>query len=117
MIPRLILQPIAENAVEHDIAPRHGGNLWVRAYRSEGEMILEVEHDGTMTEGDRENVRSLLDENQPAARVGLQNVNQRLKLIYGTGASLRIEETDHETILARIRFPAGQQSYGERNLP
>ena len=117
MVPRLILQPIAENAVEHDIAPRHGGNLWVRAYPSGGELILEVEHDGTMTDADRENVHSLLQENQPAARVGLQNVHQRLKLIYGTRASLRIEETDHATILARIRFPSECESNAERSLP
>lgn len=110
MVPRLILQPIVENAVEHDIAACHGGNLWVRARREEMLMVLEVEHDGTMTDADRENIRRLLsDGDTGGGRVGLRNVHQRLKLIYDTRGSLSVEETDHGTILARICFPMGQQ--------
>ena len=56
-IPRLILQPIVENAVEHDMTARRGGNLWVRAYRRENRIFLEVEHDGQMTDADREMIR------------------------------------------------------------
>lgn len=110
MVPRLILQPIVENAVEHDITARHGGSLWVRAYREEGQMILEVEHDGTMTEADRDNIRMLLsDTGIEGSRVGLRNVHQRLRLIYGQQAFLRLEETPAKTIRARISFPAGQE--------
>lgn len=111
MVPRLILQPIAENAVEHDITARHGGNLWVRVLRNGAQMILEVEHDGTMTDSDRENISLLLsDGDTGGGRVGLRNVHQRLKLIYGTKSSLGVEETDHGTILARISFPIGQET-------
>ena len=110
MVPRLILQPIAENAVEHDITARHGGNLWVRAYRDGDRMTLEVEHDGTMTDADRENIRQLLsDAADTGSRVGLRNVHQRLKLICGTQGSLQVAETDRGTILARICFPMEQE--------
>jgi two-component system sensor histidine kinase YesM len=108
-IPRLILQPIVENAVEHDITRRRGGNLWVRAYRESDRMVLEVEHDGTMTEADRENIRNLLthpnEETEKRSQVGLRNVSQRLGLIYGKKSSLTVEETKAGTILARITFP------------
>lgn len=111
MIPRLILQPIVENAVEHDITTRRGGNLWVRAYQSAQQIVLEVEHDGRMTEEDRENIRTLLSDGvQNGSRVGLRNVHQRLKLIYGIHGSLSVEETEQETILARICFPMGQET-------
>lgn len=111
MVPRLILQPIVENAVEHDITARHGGNLWVRVLRNEEKMILEVEHDGTMTDADRKNIRRLLsDGDTVGGRVGLRNVHQRLKLIYDTRSSLSVEETDHGTILARISFPVEQET-------
>ena len=106
MIPRLILQPIVENAVEHDITSRRGGNLWVRALRDETHMILEVEHDGTMTEADREKIRLLLSgSDTDSGRVGLRNVHQRLKLIYGAEGNLCVAQTDHGTIMARIVFP------------
>lgn len=112
-IPRLILQPIVENAVEHDITPRRGGKLSVRAYREKESVVLEVEHDGTMTAGDREKVRLLLSEEDPeGARVGLRNVSERLRLIYGERASITIDEIVPGTVLARMVFPAIQQGTG-----
>ena len=109
-VPRLILQPIVENAVEHDITARRGGNLWVRAYRADDRMVLEVEHDGTMTEEDRVKINRLLsDEATEGRSVGLRNVHQRLRLIYGEQGSLQLEETPAKTIRARIVFPARQE--------
>lgn len=107
MIPRLILQPIVENAVEHDISDHHGGKISLRARREEACMVLEVEHDGSMTEADRENIRVLLSSGTSAekGRVGLVNVYRRLKLQYGEAGGLTIEEVRPGSILARIRFP------------
>lgn len=106
MIPRLILQPIVENAVEHDITPRHGGRLCVRASCTEARMILEVEHDGKMTDADRDNIRRLLSpETTEKGQVGLKNVYRRLKLLYGEEGNLTIEEVTGGSILARISFP------------
>ena len=115
MIPRLILQPIVENAVEHDITARRGGSLWVRAYRQEERIYLEVEHDGQMTPEDRENIRVLLSEDADDGRqVGLRNVHKRLKLIYGDSGTLTLEETPAGTILARISFPMAVRGGGKQ---
>lgn len=104
-VPRLILQPIVENAVEHDITQRRGGNLWVRAFRSQGSLMVEVEHDGSLTSEDRENIRKFLDPDTVGTHVGIQNVSQRMKLIYGQPGLLTIEDTGNDTIVARLRFP------------
>ena len=113
MIPRLILQPIVENAVEHDITTRRGGSLWVRAYRREEWIFLEVEHDGRMTQEDRQNIRLLLSDGADGgSQVGLRNVHQRLKLIYGSDGRLTMEETPAGTILARICFPMAVRGGG-----
>ena len=115
LIPRLILQPIVENAVEHDITTRRGGSLWVRAYRQEERMVLEVEHDGQMTEEDRQNIRRLLSgEAEDGGQVGLRNVHQRLKLIYGPEGTLTVEQTPEGTILARISFPVAVRGGGKQ---
>lgn len=109
LIPRLILQPIAENAVEHDITANRGGRLVLRGWQEEREIILEVEHDGIMTDADRENIRRLASAEDPGkGRVGLRNVYRRLKLLYGEAGNLTIEEVTPGTILARLRFPQGQ---------
>lgn len=86
-VPRLVLQPLVENAVEHDITANRGGDLWVRAYRQTDKVVLEVEHDGTLTQEDRQKIQSLLAQSAQGAaaggQVGLRNVSQRLNLIYG----------------------------------
>ena len=104
-VPRLILQPIAENAVEHDLARHGGGNLWLRVYRADHRLVLEVEHDGSMTEKDRERIADQLEgEGEISSSVGIRNVSKRLKLIYDKEGALSMDETDHGTILARISF-------------
>ena len=109
-VPRLILQPIVENAVEHDMTRNGGGELWLRAYRQERMLLLEVEHEGSMTEADREKVAGQLrSTSEISGSVGIQNVNQRLKLIYGEHGSLSLDETGRGTILARIRFPLAEE--------
>ncbi len=110
MIPRLILQPIVENAVEHDIVESRGGALILRAGMQEGDVVLEVEHNGTMSSQDRETIARLLSQEEGIkGQVGLKNVYQRLRLLYREAGTLTIEEIRPGTILARIRFP-GQLS-------
>ncbi len=108
MVPRMILQPLVENAVEHDITARRGGDLWVRVYVAEGRMNLEVEHDGTLTQQDKERIAKLLSdsgETQKGSRVGLRNVSRRLRLIYGEQGALTLAEVRPGSVLARVTFP------------
>jgi len=106
MIPRLILQPIVENAVEYDITSHHGGDLSLRAFREGNQMVLEVAHDGTMTDADREKIRRLLSPEPTGGRnVGLRNVYRRLKLLYGADGILTVEQVCPGQILARVSFP------------
>lgn len=113
MVPRLVLQPLVENAVEHDITANRGGDLWVRAYRKGNTMVLEVEHDGVLTRQDRERIAALLvppaQGSAAGEQVGLRNVNQRLNLIYGSEGKLTLEEYKPGSILARVSFPVDRQ--------
>ena len=107
LIPRLILQPIVENAVEHDISSRRGGRIVLRAYREGGRTVLEMEHDGSMSPEDRERIRSLLSDSAgQGSQLGLRNVKERLRLIYGDEGELTIDEVQPGIILARVSFPA-----------
>ena len=106
IIPRLILQPIVENAVEHDITLRGGGSIRILAYREEGKVVLETIHSGSFSDEDRENVRQILAASDSGShpQVGLQNVAQRLKLIYGDQGILSIGE-ESGMIRMKIGFP------------
>ena len=110
MVPRLILQPLAENAVEHDITPRRGGLLTLRARREGERLVLEVEHDGSMSAEDRAAIEEMLaspvEDTEISGQVGLRNVRQRLTLLYGEKGKLSLSQSGPDRILARVSFPA-----------
>jgi sensor histidine kinase YesM len=109
LVPRLILQPIVENAVEHDLTPARGGHLVIRTRREKQDLVLEVEHDGHLSDADQKNIQELLEETEPSpgksGHVGLKNVHQRLRLLYGEKGRLSVENTPAKTILVRVVLP------------
>jgi len=100
----------AEGVVEITDCPVEikAGDLFVVYY---GDLplaykALEVEHDGTMTQSDRENIAQLLSaETAAKGQVGLKNVYRRLKLLYADAGMLTIAQKEPGVVLARIRFP------------
>ena len=108
-VPRLILQPIVENAVEHDLTPRRGGQLSIRAGQGNGFVILEVEHDGQMTAEDLATIDAVLsspvEDTGISGQIGLRNVRQRLTLLYGEQGTIRLTQPEEGRILARVSFP------------
>ena len=109
-VPRLILQPLAENAVEHDLTARHGGLMCLRARRENGFVVLEVEHEGTLSDDDLRQalLSSAASGKEPSGQVGIRNVRQRLELLYGSNGSLALLQAGPDRILARVRFPAAK---------
>ena len=111
-VPRLILQPLVENAVEHDLTARHGGLLCIRARREGAFVVLEVEHDGTLSDGDLRQITQMLSsdiaDTALSGQVGIRNVKQRLDLLYGEKGSLTLCQSGADSVLARVRFPAAQ---------
>ncbi len=109
MVPRLILQPLTENAVEHDLSKQHGGNMCIRAKKDQDHILLEVEHDGVISPEDRASIDEMLaspvEDTGISGQIGLRNVRQRLKLLYGSEGELFLTQCAPQRILARVRFP------------
>lgn len=111
-VPRLLLQPLIENAVDHGIAQSQYGEIILRGYRKDGDVFLEIENTGEMAEEERQRVDKLLDlENNEIVgpHLGIRNVKERVSIIYGDKSSFEIYETDRQTVLARVKIPYGDE--------
>lgn len=121
---KLILQPLAENAIQHGIKPKMApGVIHIRvtqAPEAEGEdretegaqpaarpnytrLILEVEDDGVgITEDRLEELRRELYEGTAGKSYGLINVNNRIRLLYGEGAGVTVESREGKGTCVKI---------------
>lgn len=104
LVPRLILQPIIENAVEHGVVPRGEGTVTLRSFFEGQFLVLEIENDGEMTKENEERIKRLLapdydTSKESSGNLGIANVNQRLRILYGDECGLTIcSEGDHKVV-------------------
>lgn len=106
-VPRLIIQPIIENAVEHGINGQAEGRIAVRICREEDRLVIEVRNTGTVSEEDEEKIKALLSDGyEPgelgSASLGIRNVNRRIRIIYGEGFGLTIKNEGNGETMSRI---------------
>ena len=92
-VPSFLLQPLVENAVKHAVAPSSDRvTIRLLVEREGDELILVLEDDGKV----RKPARGL--------GIGLRNVEQRLRLLHGDGASFTTALRE-EGFTARIGLP------------
>ena len=95
-IPSLIIQPLVENSIKHGILKkRENGYVKVIVKKIDKDIEVVIEDDGV---GIEQTVIDNLDK-QIQENIGLKNVHQRLKLLYGEG--LNIKKLEQGT---RIKF-------------
>ena len=106
-VPRLILQPLVENAIIHGIET--GGKVSIRVYEREedGGCWLEVSDNGAgMDEEQLKRLRDGTTEMRMDHRsIGVENVNKRIRLYYGEEFGLTIESRLGEGTVIRFCIP------------
>lgn len=114
-VPRLIIQPILENAIEHGLSFRRQGKLWITIFGEEDRLIIEVVNNGKLSEKDKKRIDELLNSDTKeihSVSLGIRNVNKRLKLICGQESGLTIKSNNENhtisTIIVKIDNPERQ---------
>jgi len=99
-IPIMLLQTLVENAVKHGISQLPQGGVLAIATRMEHAMlIIEVRND-----------RPLIKSSSiPSDRVGLANASERLRLMIGPTASLKLDLSQPQHAIATVRIPQSEK--------
>lgn len=111
-VPRLILQPVIENAIEHGVIRSGSGKVVLRSYKKGDYLYLETENNGIMNEQERAKVDRLLapdydTSKESSGNLGIANVNQRLGILYGEPCGLSIFQEKDDRICARLTIFVG----------
>lgn len=116
-IPRLLIQPILENAIVHGIEEKlDKGHILVAARREDEDLYIQIIDDGVgMTE---ETMSHILREDYSMKKsghtsIGVVNVNRRIQMIYGKDYGLLVQSVLGAGTKITIHIPAREEEQEE----
>lgn len=111
-IPRLLLQPLVENAIYHGILrANRQGEILISGYRSNGDVIFEIKDDGAGIDPAKlqdinEVLRGVRKLKNDKEYFGLRNVNKRAQLMFGEDYGVVLMSELGQGTTARLRIKA-----------
>ena len=98
-IVKFILQPLVENAINHGIVHKNeGGNIFIQIYQKQNDIILIVEDNGIGFETNGQSI--------PSHGYAIRNIDDRLKLYYGSDYGVQITSSLGHGTKAFVRLKA-----------
>ena len=103
LVPSMLLQPLVENCIKHGLSGKvEGGTIVLRARRERAMLLVSVEDDGAGISQERLS-------NLMGSGIGVNNVNERLKVLFGDEGVLRIESQEGQGTCVEIQVPESPQ--------
>lgn len=104
LVPNMLLQPLAENAIKYAIAPSEsGGTIRVSAQLKDSRLVLSVEDSGS----ERLGVSSdTLELSESGAGIGLRNTRERLKNLFSNDFDLQVTDSPLGGLCFSVAIPA-----------
>lgn len=108
-VPRISLQPLVENALNHGLKNKHGEKqIEVTATQEDGILVISVRDNGVGT--DSEEINRRLQKNdkdtvEAGNSIGIYNINARMKMLYGEQYGVHVESVYGEGTCVTLRIP------------
>lgn len=113
----LIIQPFVENAFVHGLeAMSEQGKLSIEITQNQVDVVIRIiDNGGGMPYYKLGDLRHILNtgENADQTHIGINNVNQRLKIQYGDEYGVRIDSQEHVGTTIELRFPKNHNFSGK----
>lgn len=108
-VPKLLLQPVVENSIFHGF-PHDGERIDITIYITETQGVLRLEITDNGCGIDADTLQKIRQGTYPGKQhmtgVGLDNINQRIRMMYGAGYGLEINSTAGMGTIVKIQLPA-----------
>ncbi|MBR7090291.1 MAG: histidine kinase [Lachnospiraceae bacterium] len=110
LVPRMLLQPVVENAVMHGLSGE-GGNLAIDARRDDGDLFITVSDDGKgMDAGELERVRGGMKAGEMPVHgsldhIALVNIRKRIDVLFGEKYGMDIESDVSSGTVVTLHLP------------
>lgn len=101
-VVKLILQPFVENALNHGWYQEHI-KIWISGKKCDSLIVLEVSDNGIGI--DEEAIQDLMNPDSKRSGYGIRNVNERIKLRYGSQYGITISSVPKMHTKVQIRLP------------
>jgi two-component system sensor histidine kinase YesM len=119
-VPKLIIQPLVENAIYHGIEPSiDKGKIEIKSIRKGDDLVITVIDNGV---GMVPNfIQDVLDVNRDgddkssSRSIGIKNVIKRIKTLYGENYGLKIQSELYENTTVSIVLPARSEASKSQN--
>jgi two-component system, LytTR family, sensor kinase len=99
IVPSMILQPLVENSIKHGLSRKiGGGRITIKTAVRDAHTIIEVHDDGLGMSEERL-VQAL------GGGIGLSNVDERLRVIYGANYHLKLTSVPGQGTCASLAIP------------
>ena len=121
IVPKLILQPMVENAIKHGLRVREGvGNIAITAHEDGGVLTITVMDDGVGLDEERvERLNEVLSkgpgyvDEEGYCGVGMRNVSDRIKLMYGDEYGYTVVSAKGMGTMIIFRLPTEEKDIGK----
>lgn len=111
IIPKLILQPFIENAFFHGFTDKSAGSIHVFVNEQAGNIVCEIIDNGVgIASDDMETIlKKSIKKHEHFTSIGIHNVNDRIKLIYGDDYGVTITSELNKGTTVRVIIPAQKE--------
>lgn len=115
MMPKMLLQPLIENAIVHGVEDERTQCLIGLAAEIDNEVLtITVQDNGAgiapqILQGLQQDLKALPDHNDEGRHIGLRNVNARLRLLFGSAYGLSLSSTQGKGTTVTLRLPVAQE--------
>lgn len=121
LVPKLILQPLVENAVIHGIEPlKRGGMIVMKAWMEAKTLLIRVADNGKgMNQQELEALEEKIAGRRDSGNIGMRNIQRRIELTFGQERAMEIQSTQGKGTVITLRMTAirqeGEERSGDRN--